>query len=202
MQRIKAKSRRLQNCYFAFIANTSKSTRNINPTECLILHENFRETAAIHNAPAVVVTRGAGSPRSRWIHTDSSKSPWRPRCIYLPVPLLSDSRTATRSTLRQECEEGLRSLVRSEPARTVLKKRSEKREERTGWRINQRGSCKSRVEARDTSLALSCSKSATAAIEIDLTLPYDRHRPYHRGIMALIRVVDTSGIPRNHLPPG
>ena len=73
------------------------------------------------------------------------------------------------------------SLVRSEAARSVCR-REEKREERTGWRINQRGSCKSRVEARDTSLALSCSKSATAAIEIDLTLPYGRHRrPYHRN---------------------
>lgn len=53
----------------------------------------------------------------------------------------------------------------------------ERREEGTGWRIKQRGSCKSRVEARDTSLALSRHTP-----EIDLALPYGRHRrPYHRN---------------------
>lgn len=48
---------------------------------------------------------------------------------------------------------------------------------------NKATRCKSRVEARDTSLALSRLRSAYAmAIEIDLALPYGRHRrPYHRN---------------------
>lgn len=93
---------------------------------------------------------------------DSSKSRRRSRRIYFPVPVLSDS----RSTLQQECERAfLPSFVRW----------FERREEGTGWRIKQRGSCKSRVEARDTSLALSRHTP-----EIDLALPYGRHRrPYH-----------------------
>ena len=60
--------------------------------------------------------------------------------IYFPVPLLSDSRIATRGVAA-----GMR----------VERSSDEASERRTGWGIKQRASCKSRVEARDTSLALS-----------------------------------------------
>lgn len=107
-----------------------------------------------------------------WMQDDSSKSRRRSRRIYFPVPLLSDSRTGNAVDVAPGMRESLPSFVRAR-----------REEEGTGWRIKQRGSCKSRVETRDTSLALSRLRSAYAmAIEIDLALPYVRHRrPYHRN---------------------
>lgn len=63
---------------------------------------------------------------------------------------------------------GMRAFLHCRGASSA--RRREKREERTGWRIKQRGSCKSRVEARDTSLALSRFGSANG-----------RHRDWSRA---------------------
>lgn len=91
---------------------------------------------------------------------DSSKSRRRSRRIYFPVPLLSDSRTGNAVDVAAGMRESLPSFVRWFVR--VRARSEEKREEGTGWRIKQRGSCKSRVEARDTSLALSRLRSAYA----------------------------------------
>lgn len=127
---------------------------------------------AIHNTPAVTRSQARAIPLDphRFFKVAVEAAVYTFQCHFYLIRVRQRGRRCKRNARR--------AFVRSKRATSG----EEKREERTGWRIKQRGSCKSRVEARDTSLALSRLRSATAAIEIDLTLPYGRHRhPYHRN---------------------
>lgn len=128
---------------------------------------------AIHNTPAVTRSQARADPPGSTPILQSrrgGRGVYTFQCHFYLIRVRQRGRRCKRNARR--------AFVRSKRATSG----EEKREERTGWRIKQRGSCKSRVEARDTSLALSRLRSATAAIEIDLTLPYGRHRrPYHRN---------------------